>query len=86
MIDLSTMFPKIIPNFLPNVDGEAGVALRAVSKNRGRQIFTTFVFAQTHNLAYWEEGVQEADNHVLSDVLPRCNSIQLTTSRQNLCN
>ena len=66
----NTVIEQALPDFGPNM---AGIAMRCVAKNRGSQIFISFIFDGDYNIAYYETGI-EADNHLLNDILPRCKT------------
>lgn len=73
IVDLKQMsIINEIPNAIPNFnDSEFGVALRGVSKNRGNQIFLSFVISDALSFLYYEAGI-ELDPRLSENVLPTC--------------
>jgi len=72
IVDLSNGAPRFINELVPDLgDGLAGIPLRAVAKNNGSQLLVSFVLDNMHSFAYYEDGMVEPDNHILSDIIPR---------------
>jgi hypothetical protein len=73
VVDLSTLNVTEIKGFLPQISDETfGVAMRCVAKDMGNVIIVAFVIENTWSIAYYQTGI-EADNHLLEEILPRCN-------------
>jgi hypothetical protein len=73
VVDLSSMtILNQIDEFFPFFnDQEFGIGLRAVSKNQGNNILTTFVISNVYSFMYYEPGL-ELDPKLGETVLPTC--------------